>query len=296
MSVLPEDISVWFFQTFADQVFGVMNWTIPLAVALSCFGGLNASILAASRWVTPSFTATPSCSCSHVVVTDLHFLVFWRLFFVGSREGHLPDYLCMIHVHRYTPIPALLFNVSPQLNVLPFFSLHVAQHLLWYFELGPNLVLFSNIVPMLLRVVWFLQGVMALIYLCVEDVFRLINYYSFSYWLFVGLSIFGQLYLRWKQPDRKRPLKVGHKRYQRTFHQNQVPPLTPFSPRPPAAQSLLPHRFLHPHRLPGGGSALQRHHQLPDRHWDCLVRGSRLLPLLLYSCPQEATVAPALHW
>ncbi|XP_045887352.1 cystine/glutamate transporter [Micropterus dolomieu] len=65
--------------TFAERLMGNFSTVVPVFVALSCYGSMNGGLFALSR-----------------------------MFFVASREGQLPEVLSMIHVHRHTPLAAVL--------------------------------------------------------------------------------------------------------------------------------------------------------------------------------------------
>ncbi|XP_072440181.1 cystine/glutamate transporter isoform X2 [Chiloscyllium punctatum] len=68
--------------TFAERLMGKFSITVPIFVALSCFGSMNGGVFAVAR-----------------------------MFYVASREGHLPEILSMIHVRKHTPLPAVIVLV-----------------------------------------------------------------------------------------------------------------------------------------------------------------------------------------
>ncbi|ROI15317.1 Cystine/glutamate transporter [Anabarilius grahami] len=81
-SKCPDCAALNALQTFAGRALQGVAPAIPILVALSCLGALNGG-----------FFGSP------------------RMLFVGAREGHFPAIFSMIHIHRKTPLPAVLFLV-----------------------------------------------------------------------------------------------------------------------------------------------------------------------------------------
>ena len=66
--------------------------------------------------------------------------------------------------------------------------------------------------------------------LVTSDMYTLINYVGFINYFFYGVTIAGQIVLRWKKPDIPRPIKVRE---------------PPFGAPPPPPLVLAELRFLH---------------------------------------------------
>lgn len=121
-------------QTWGNHVLGMAAFIIPVSVVVSSFGAGNGSCFTSGR-----------------------------LSFAAARENHLPDILAFIHVSKYTPSPALIFN-----------------------------------------------AILSIAYVIPGNVSSLIDFFSFTAWLFYGLTMLALIRLRFKEPwkDKHRPYRV----------------------------------------------------------------------------------------
>lgn len=75
--------------TWGNKVLGSWGWIMSVAAALAALGSLNGSLFSGSR-----------------------------ISFAAGREGLLPDILSMVHVHRLSPSPSVIFTTFISLIVL----------------------------------------------------------------------------------------------------------------------------------------------------------------------------------
>ncbi|KAM4029081.1 solute carrier family 7 member 13-like isoform 1-T1 [Anomaloglossus baeobatrachus] len=77
--------------TWADRTIPSVAWIIPVSVAVSIFGSLNGGMF-----------------------------MLGRLNYAGSKEGHLPAIISMLHVHYLTPAPAMIIStIIASIFVIP---------------------------------------------------------------------------------------------------------------------------------------------------------------------------------
>ena len=107
------------FQMFSKRLYGFMWWIMPIFVSLSTFGGVNGIL----------FTTA-------------------RLFYVGGREGHMPQVLSMVQVQRLTPLPAVLFMVSDVCS-FPLVRTHERLRIMLFIRTKCNVQICLVVIPVI---------------------------------------------------------------------------------------------------------------------------------------------------
>ncbi|VDL89092.1 unnamed protein product [Schistocephalus solidus] len=91
--------------TFAQRLYGPGWWIMSIFVALSTFGGINGSMMSTSR-----------------------------MFFVAGEENQMPRILAFLHVHKLTPMPAVMFTSFFALIYLSVKDLYVLMNYLGFVQ------------------------------------------------------------------------------------------------------------------------------------------------------------------
>jgi L-type amino acid transporter 9 len=105
-----------------------------------------------------------------------------RLCFAASREGHLLDILSYVHIRRYTPAPGLIFHVS--------------------------VVRFSHDINFICGS----QSLIAAAMVLYGTIDSLIDFFSFTAWIFYGGAMVALIVMRYTKPNYPRPYKVPKSR------------------------------------------------------------------------------------
>ncbi|KAL1227239.1 Y+L amino acid transporter [Trichinella pseudospiralis] len=114
--------------TFAEKVYGPAAWIMPIFVALSTIGSCNGTILTTSR-----------------------------LYFVGAREGQMPETMTLISMKHRTPFPAtVITNIFTLINcvqVVNWLAIAVATLCVFHFRRtmpnAPRVIKVNLIFPIL---------------------------------------------------------------------------------------------------------------------------------------------------
>jgi amino acid transporter len=107
-----------------------------------------------------------------------------RYCMVGSQYGYLPEVFSCIHIHRLTPLPSIVFQVGMSDAIDHFFSSSCSSF----------------------------EGLIAVIFCIPSNVGALIDFFSFTSWIFYGLTFTATLCCKFTKRDAERVLNVSRTR------------------------------------------------------------------------------------